>query len=145
MEIDMSELLYREVYPVEKDDFVRAGEASAKIKRVLKQLGVDSDKIRHASVVAYECEINLIIHSLGGTMCLEVSPDEIVITSNDRGPGIKDISLAMKEGWSTASDSIREMGFGAGMGLPNMKRHSDSFTIESAPGGTTIVMRINIS
>ena len=141
----MSELLYKEVYPVAKDDFIRAGEASAKIKRVLKQLGVDADKIRRTSVVSYECEINLIIHSLGGQMCLEVSPDEIVVTSEDTGPGIKDISLAMKEGWSTASDSIREMGFGAGMGLPNMKRHCDEFLLDSQVGiGTTIVMKIKL-
>ena len=141
----MSEILYKEVYPVAKDDFIRAGEASAKIKRVLKQLGVDADKIRRTSVVSYECEINLIIHSMGGEMCLEVSPDQIVVTSKDIGPGIKDISLAMKEGWSTASDSIREMGFGAGMGLPNMKRHCDEFILDSEFGrGTTIIMKINL-
>ena len=141
----MSEILYKEVSPVAKDDFIRAGEASAKIKRVLKQLGVDADKIRRTSVVSYECEINLIIHSMGGEMCLEVSPDQIVVTSKDIGPGIKDISLAMKEGWSTASDSIREMGFGAGMGLPNMKRHCDEFILDSEFGrGTTIIMKINL-
>ncbi|MBR3751220.1 MAG: anti-sigma regulatory factor [Clostridia bacterium] len=141
----MSELLYKEIYPVDKDDFVRAGEASAKIKRTLKQLGVDADKIRRTSVVSYECEINLIIHSLGGQMCLEVTDEEIIVSSSDKGPGIKDISLAMKEGWSTASDSVREMGFGAGMGLPNMKRHCDEFILNSAPGaGTEIVMKIKI-
>lgn len=142
----MSELLFREVFPVAKDDFVRAGEASAKIKRVLKQIGVDADKIRRTSVVSYECEINLIIHSLGGEMCLEVTDEQIIVTSQDKGPGIKDISLAMKEGWSTASDSIREMGFGAGMGLPNMKRHCDEFILDSTYGvGTKIVMKINLN
>lgn len=141
----MSELLYTETYPVRQGDFVTAGEASAKIKRVLKQIGIDSDKIRHASVMAYECELNLIIHSLGGHMCLDVTPDEIIITSQDCGPGIPDLSLALREGWSTASDSIREMGFGAGMGLPNMKRHADDFHIDSTPEvGTTIIMKIHL-
>ena len=140
----MSRMLYSETYPVQKGDLVRAGEASARIKRALRQLGVDSDKLRRASVAAYESEINLIIHSLGGTLSLEVTPEEIIIISKDRGPGIKDISLAMKEGWSTAGDSIREMGFGAGMGLPNMKRHSDFFDISSSEGGTLITMRIRL-
>ncbi len=130
-------------YLIEKDDFERAGEASSNIKKILRQLGLNSGIIRRVSIAAYEAEINLVIHSNGGTIGIEIDPGKVTIYANDKGPGIKDVELAMKEGYSTASDRIREMGFGAGMGLPNMKRCSDEFLIESVlEKGTFIVMKI---
>lgn len=128
---------------VEKDDFERAGEASSNIKKVLRQLGLNSSIIRRVSIAAYEAEINLVIHSNGGTLSIEIDPEKITIFANDKGPGIKNVALAMKEGYSTASDKIREMGFGAGMGLPNMKKCSDDFYIDSIlDQGTTINIKI---
>ena len=137
--------LIAEVFPVEKDDFVTAGEASAKIKRTLKKLGVDSVLLRRISVCAYEVELNLVIHSLGGTIDFQVSQDGVTLLVKDRGPGIPDLDLAMREGWSTAPESVRMMGFGAGMGLPNMKRNADEFDIKSEVGvGTEILMRFKL-
>lgn len=139
----MAEVLYSETFPVEARDFAAAGTVSSKIKNKLKMLGIDGTLTRRASIISYEAEINLTIHSDGGEIALEVTPEEIHIISRDRGPGIGDISLALKEGWSTASDSIRELGFGAGMGLPNMKKNSDEFEINSVLGrGTTVSMKI---
>ncbi|SHJ00208.1 ATP-binding protein [Lutispora thermophila] len=130
-------------FPVAKDDFERAGEASSKIKKILRQLGMDSGIIRRVAIGAYEAEMNLVIHSLGGVISITIDPESIIITAEDNGPGIEDIELAMKEGYSTAPDRIREMGFGAGMGLPNMKKCSDDFIIESVVGkGTKIVMKM---
>lgn len=141
----MSEILLKETYPIKQGDFVRAGEASAHIKNTLKKLGINSELTRRAAIIAYECELNMIIHSFGGIMNLEVTPHFITITSEDTGPGIKDINLALQEGWSTAPDSVREMGFGAGMGLPNMKKHTDIFEIHSKYGeGTKINMKIKL-
>lgn len=137
--------LIAEVFPVEKDDFVTAGEASAKIKRTLKKLGVDSVLLRRISVCAYEVELNLVIHSLGGTIDFQVSQDGVTLLVKDRGPGIPDLDLAMREGWSTAPESVRMMGFGAGMGLPNMKRNADEFDIKSEVGvGTEILMKFKL-
>lgn len=134
--------LIAEVFPVEKDDFVSAGEVSAKIKRTLKKLGVDSSVLRRISVCSYEVELNLVIHSLGGTIDFSVDEDGVTLLIRDRGPGIPDLDLAMREGWSTAPESVRNMGFGAGMGLPNMQRNASEFHIESTVGvGTTITMR----
>jgi serine/threonine-protein kinase RsbT len=128
---------------IEKDDFERAGEASSNIKKVLRQLGLNSSVIRRVSIAAYEAEINLVIHSNGGSISIEIDPEKVSIYANDKGPGIKNVVLAMKEGYSTASDRIREMGFGAGMGLPNMKKCSDDFYIDSVLGrGTSIIMKI---
>lgn len=128
-------------FNVEKDDFDRAGEASSNIKKILRQLGIDAAIIRRIAIATYEAEINIVIHSLGGKIDLEVDPGSIKIIASDRGPGIANIELAMQEGYSTASDKVREMGFGAGMGLPNMKKCSDEFKVESALGkGTTITM-----
>jgi serine/threonine-protein kinase RsbT len=128
-------------FNVEKDDFDRAGEASSNIKKILRQLGIDAAIIRRIAIATYEAEINIVIHSLGGEIDLEVDPVSIKIIANDKGPGIANIELAMQEGYSTASDKVREMGFGAGMGLPNMKRCSDEFHVESEIGkGTTIAM-----
>ena len=132
------------VYPVASGDYTRAGEASADIKRKLKQLGVNSTVLRRIAVASYEVELNLVIHSMGGELILEVDADGISLTSQDIGPGIPDIDMAMKEGYSTANEEARSMGFGAGMGLPNMKRNADGFEIESQPGkGTRISMRFS--
>lgn len=138
-------MLYSRVYEIAKDDFEAAGEASARIKRKLKQLGVHAPLIRKIAIASYEAEINLIIHSLGGTLTIEIDERTITIISSDIGPGIPDISLAMTEGYSTAPQTIREMGFGAGMGLPNINRNSDDMTIESSPEGTTITMRFDMA
>lgn len=137
--------LIAEVFSVEKDDFVTAGEASAKIKRTLKKLGVDSVLLRRISVCAYEVELNLVIHSLGGTIDFQVTQDGVTLLVKDRGPGIPDLDLAMREGWSTAPESVRMMGFGAGMGLPNMKKYTDRLQIDTVLGvGTTLTMRIDL-
>lgn len=131
----------REEFAVTAMDFVTAGEASAKIKRLLKKLGVNSTVVRRLSIACYEAEINLVIHSQGGKLILIVGADDVTLVSSDVGPGIPDIELAMSEGYSTASDDVRMMGFGAGMGLANMARNADRFHIDSKVGeGTTIEM-----
>ena len=112
-------------------DFTRAGEAAAKIKNALQMVGMEVATVRKAVIVAYEAELNIVIHARQGTLTLSVSPDRVEITAEDEGPGIPDIALAMQEGYSTAPPHIREMGFGAGMGLPNIKRCSDQMNIES--------------
>ncbi len=129
----------RYVFDIEKDDFVRAGEASSKIKKILRQLGIDSGVIRKISIATYEAEMNIVIHSLGGQITLEITPDFIRVIASDRGPGIADMELAMQEGYSTATDKVREMGFGAGMGLPNMKKCSDRFSMNSSAGKGTVI------
>ena len=140
----MSALLHVE-YPVEKDDYDRAGEASADIKRKLKQLGVSANVLRRVAVASYEVELNLVIHSEGGVLTLEVEPEWVRLISADRGPGIESVELAMREGWSTANETARSLGFGAGMGLPNMKRNADEFDITSTLGkGTTIKMGFSL-
>ena len=136
----MSAFLHAE-YPVAQGDYTRAGEASADIKRRLKQLGVSSNVLLRVAVASYEVELNLVIHSLGGQLELDVDQNGVWLISQDVGPGIPDISLAMREGWSTANEEARSLGFGAGMGLPNMKRNADEFDIQSEVGrGTTIKM-----
>ena len=115
------------------------------IKKNLRQLGIDPEIIRRVSIAMYEGEINMVIHAHGGAADVTVSPEAVEIVLSDTGPGIADIGLAMQEGYSTASDSIRSLGFGAGMGLPNMKRYTDSMEIDTELGkGTTITMRVNI-
>ena len=137
----MSDILVREVYPISAGAYETAGEASASIKRKLKQLGIDSGVLRRISVASYEVELNLVIHSMGGTLTLAVDPEQIMLISKDVGPGIPDITRAMTEGYSTANEEARSLGFGAGMGLPNMKRNASTFDIQSQPGvGTSIVM-----
>ncbi len=132
-------------YPVDGSDFTSAGQASVMLKKNLRQLGISPDTIRRASIAMYEGEINMVIHADGGVADIEISETAITIILTDRGPGIKDINQAMQEGFSTAPDDVRSLGFGAGMGLPNMKRYSDEMTIESEVGvGTTITMKINI-
>ncbi len=136
------ELVFR--FDVDGEDFTSAGQASVQIKRNLRQLGVDPETIRRVSIAMYEGEINMVIHAGGGVAEVRVSEDCITIILDDNGPGIKDIDKAMQEGYSTAPDEIRSLGFGAGMGLPNMKRHTDSLVIESTVGvGTRITMKVN--
>lgn len=132
-------------YVVPGDDFTRAGEASADMKQSLKKMGVPSAAVRRAAIALYEGEINLAIHAGGGRITVEVTPAEISMLLEDDGPGIADVSLAMSEGWSTAPAEVRSLGFGAGMGLPNMKKYSDTFDISSTVGvGTTILMKVHI-
>lgn len=132
-------------YEVHPDDFSRAGEASSKIKQKLKQLAIDASIVRRVAIATYEAEINLVIHSQGGGMEVFLKPDAIEVYVEDKGPGIDNIELAMTQGYSTASPFAREMGFGAGMGLPNMKKVSDAFEIYSEKGkGTYIKMVVNI-
>lgn len=127
------------------DDFTRAGEASSSIKKSLKQIGVPSDVIRRVAIAVYEGEINMVIHANGGEIVTDVTSDDITMTLTDTGPGIADISLAMREGWSTAPDNVRSLGFGAGMGLPNMKKYTDEMTVESTVGvGTTVKIKVLI-
>lgn len=133
------------VYPVEGDDLIGAGEASSQMKMVLKRMGFPGDVIRRASICMYEGEINMVIHADGGRAEVDVGVDNIVIRMIDQGPGIPDIDKAMQEGWSTASEEARVLGFGAGMGLPNMKKHSDEMRIDTVVGeGTTVTMVLKI-
>lgn len=133
------------VYPVSQDGYDSAGEASAAIKRQLMQLGVDSKVVRRVAVASFEAEMNLIIHSLGGAIELSIEDGFIVLQAHDRGPGIPDVELAKKEGYSTAGEDARGLGFGAGMGLPNMMRNTDDFLIASQMGiGTLMVMKFHL-
>lgn len=130
-------------FDVEGNDFTSAGQASVQVKKNLRQLGVDAEIIRRVSIAMYEGEINMVIHAGGGVAEVSVCEEYIEIVLEDKGPGIKDIEQAMQAGYSTAPDNIRSLGFGAGMGLPNMKKNSDTMEISSTPGvGTRIVMRI---
>ncbi len=136
------ELLFR--FEVDGDDFTSAGQASVQIKKNLRQLGIPSDIIRRVSIAMYEGEINMVIHAKGGAATVKVTEKYIEIILEDKGPGIKNVDLAMQEGFSTAPDGVRSLGFGAGMGLPNMKRYSDEMDIKSEVGvGTTITMKVN--
>ena len=132
-------------FDVAGENFVSAGEASAAVKKLLRQLGMDPAVIRRVSIAMYEGEINMVIHACGGTADVNVYCDRIEIILADHGPGISDVDLAMQEGYSTAPDNIRSLGFGAGMGLPNMKRYTDDMRIESETGkGTTVYMTVNV-
>ena len=132
-------------YAVDGDDFTRAGEASAAVKKNLRQLGVEPGIIRKVAIALYEGEINMVIHAHGGVIDVEVSPDSVSMGLADSGPGIPDIEQALQEGWSTAPDEVRSLGFGAGMGLSNMKKNSDEMKIDSTVGvGTTVSMRVKL-
>ena len=132
-------------FTVDGNDFTSAGQASVQVKKNLRQLGLDAETIKKVSIAMYEGEINMVIHARGGEAVVTVSEDCVEIILKDSGPGIADIEKAMQAGYSTAPDSIRSLGFGAGMGLPNMKKNSDSLEIDSTVGvGTTITMRVNI-
>ena len=133
-------------YEVSGDDFTRAGEASGAVKATLKRLGFPADVIRRVAIAMYEGEINMVIHADGGVADVEIEPDQITVTLADRGPGIPDIEKAMQEGFSTAPETVRNLGFGAGMGLPNIKRYTDTLKIDTEIGkGTTIYMTIAVS
>ena len=137
--------MIKETFSVVANDMTAAGDVSARIKRQMKQLGVPSSIMRRVSVCTYEAEINLVIHSMGGGIDFEITDENIIVHVYDVGPGIPDIEKAMTEGYSTATNEVRNMGFGAGMGLPNMKRNADEFDIQSTVGvGTDITMIFNI-
>lgn len=132
-------------FDIDGSDFTSAGQASVQVKKNLRQLGLDAETIRRVSVAMYEGEINMVIHAGGGTADINVFENYVEIILDDKGPGIKDIEQAMQAGYSTAPDSVRTLGFGAGMGLPNMKKNSDAMEITSKIGeGTRIVMRVNM-
>ncbi|MCI8331724.1 MAG: anti-sigma regulatory factor [Clostridiales bacterium] len=132
-------------FDVDGDNFASAGEASVTIKKILRQLGLSPEIIRRVSIAMYEGEINMVIHANGGSADVHVDADKITIILSDTGPGIADIELAMQAGYSTAPDTVRSLGFGAGMGLPNMKRYTDEMNIDSVVGkGTTVTMVVTI-
>ncbi len=132
-------------FDVDGDNFTSAGQASVQVKKDLRQLGIAPETIRRVSIAMYEGEINMVIHAGGGSADVIVREDSIVIILDDTGPGIPDIKLAMQEGYSTAPESVRSLGFGAGMGLPNMKRYTDDMKIDSVVGkGTKITMVVNL-
>ena len=132
-------------YVIDGNDFTRAGEASSSVKNKLKMLGVASDVIRKTAIAMYEGEINMVVHADGGTITVTISDTDITMVLADTGPGIPDIDQAMQEGFSTAREEVRSLGFGAGMGLPNMKRYSDEMHIDTVVGqGTTITMKVRL-
>lgn len=137
--------VFRLHFDIDGGSFASAGNASVEVKKTLRQLGISNAVIRRCSIAMYEGEINMVIHADGGTADIEVYPDRIVMVLEDHGPGIPDVELAMKEGYSTATEQIHNMGFGAGMGLPNMKRSSDDLKIETKVGvGTKITMVVRL-
>ena len=139
----MSNLVLK--YTVDDQDFTRAGEASSDVKKKLKMMGVPPEAVRKIAIAMYEGEINMVIHANGGEITVEITPSQIVMVLKDNGPGIADIEQAMQAGWSTASENIRALGFGAGMGPPNMKKYSDEMDIDTVLGvGTTVTMKVNI-
>lgn len=141
---DNNEVLHFK-YLVPGNDFTHAGEASGNVKTILKKLGIDPSIIRRVSIAMYEAEINMVIHAGGGVADIYISPQKIDMVLKDEGPGIEDISLAMKEGYSTAPDTVRALGFGAGMGLPNIKKYTDELKINTEVSkGTTLHMTILI-
>lgn len=132
-------------YQVSGDDFTRAGEASSDVKNQLKMMEIGREAVRKVAIAMYEGEINMVIHAGGGEVAVEISPSQIRIILEDHGPGIPDVEKAMMEGYSTAPDQIRNLGFGAGMGLPNMKKYTDDMKIDTALGvGTTVTMVVNL-
>ncbi len=132
-------------YRISPDDFTRAGEASSDVKSKLKKMGVTPEAVRKVAIAMYEGEINMVIHAQGGEITVNITTDRIEMILADVGPGIPDIDLAMQAGYSTAPDAVRSLGFGAGMGLPNMKKYSDEMEIDTVIGkGTTIHMMVNI-
>ena len=132
-------------FDVDGENFTSAGQASTQVKKNLRQLGLSPEVIRRVSIAMYEGEINMVIHANGGTADVVVTEECVEIILKDQGPGIENVDQAMQEGFSTATDSIRSLGFGAGMGLPNMKRYTDSMEIDTKIGeGTTITMRVNL-
>ena len=140
------ETLFSQQFSVEGGDFRNAGAASTQIKTILKQIGIPGEVIRRVAIAAYEAEMNMVMYAKRGVMTLRIEPMKVEISVEDEGPGIEDIELALQEGYSTASPEIREMGFGAGMGLPNIKKNSDEFSIASTVGkGTQLSILIRNS
>ena len=132
-------------FDIDGSDFSSAGAASVMVKKKLRQLAYDPEIIRKVSIAMYEGEINMVIHANGGTADVEVSDEEIVIILRDKGPGIPDVELAMQAGYSTAHDNIRNLGFGAGMGFPNMKKYTDELKVDTVVGeGTTVTMKVKL-
>ena len=132
-------------FDIDGSDFSSAGAASVMVKKKLRQLSYDPEIIRKVSIAMYEGEINMVIHASGGTADVEISDEEITIVLKDSGPGIPDVDLAMQAGYSTARDNIRNLGFGAGMGFPNMKKYTDSLEIDTVVGkGTTVTMKVKL-
>lgn len=132
-------------YHVSPTDFTRAGEASSDVKNKLKKLGVPPEIVRKVAIAMYEGEINMVIHANGGDISVDITPDAILMELKDVGPGIENIDKAMQDGYSTAPDNVRSLGFGAGMGLPNMKKNSDKMEINTVLGqGTTVTMTVNM-
>lgn len=132
-------------FTVDGSDFTLAGETSSKVKKMLNQLGFNPAVVRRVAIAMYEGEINMVIHANGGTIDVQISPERIVAYLRDTGPGIPDVEKAMQEGYSTATNKVRELGFGAGMGLPNMKKYTDEMEIETTVGkGTTVKLVINV-
>ena len=133
------EVLFFQEFSVLGKDFTKAGSVSTEIKSILKEIGFDPAKIRRAAIASYEAEMNIVMYAHQAVLTLNIDPEKIHLNIKDQGPGIKNIEMAMQEGFSTATDEMREMGFGAGMGLPNIKRNADKFEISSIPGqGTTL-------
>ncbi|WP_257532649.1 ATP-binding protein [Irregularibacter muris] len=131
-------------FPVDRGEFASAGKASSRIKKILQNIGLNNAFVRKVAIATYEAEMNLVIHSLGGQITISIGEGKVIIEVEDRGPGIENIELAMTEGYSTATEVIREMGFGAGMGLPNIKKCSDDLSIQSKVGeGTKMIMSFN--
>jgi len=136
----------KKTYHVKGNDFAHAGEASVNIKNMLKSVGLNSQLIRRIGICGYEGEMNMVMHGGDGILSIEINTDKVILYLDDNGPGIEDIDLAMKEGYSTAKDEFREMGFGAGMGLPNMKKNADEFSISSIIGkGTQVTMLFSLN
>ena len=142
----MTDAEFVRAYDVAGADFTNAGRASTSIKETLKNMGLASTLVRRVAIAAYEAEMNLVMYARRGTMTLKVTPDDVTIDVQDEGPGIPDIALAMQEGYTTATPEMREMGFGAGMGLPNIQRNTDALAISSeVQRGTHLVMRVHVS
>jgi serine/threonine-protein kinase RsbT len=132
-----SEQIFHDEFDIQGSNFANAGDASCKIRRILKEIGVDAEIIRRVAIASYEAEMNVVMYARAGIMSIDVTSGKIRIKVEDEGPGIQDIDLAMQPGFSTATPEMREMGFGAGMGLPNIKKNSDTFNITSASGRGT--------
>ena len=142
----MSDALVKLHYDIDAEDFASAGSASSGVKKTLRTLGIDPDVIKKVAIAMYEAEINAVIHGGGGWADVEITPEKITIVIGDHGPGIPDIQPAFQAGWSTASEEVREMGFGAGMGLPNMKRYTDEIYVDSTVGeGTNVTLIVYIN
>ena len=138
-----NKVLFQHEFEIQGGDFVNAGESSCKIRNILREIGINSDIIRRIAIAAYEAEMNVVMYAQRGTIKINVYQNNILLTIDDKGPGIENIELAMKPGFSTATEEMREMGFGAGMGLPNIKKNSDVFQITSKVGqGTSLEIKI---